>query len=328
MPSKNSLEDDDTTSTAAAATNSPPSTGVRPHTRALGPTPPLDTLVDNLFKMLDDRFTKMDDRFAELTSSMDKGEKRQVESMSHLEDRLLAKIEAFNGQIGDLRTNAIDHERRINDQDQRINKLKSNLLKLESVHKGYKDTNNELIATLRTDVNNTRAKIPELRREVQDSAVELRQEYQDSTAGLATSIKEVAALIPDLHQQQQEPQGEEEIQPKNENALAEFFGDMRLEPEPLRTLDDFEGGVIYRSSLMPNRKNGTGVVGVGYGYDRRSVRPAYYLSASGKRHNMSGRAPMMCFNCENKDVSDDEKYHWRIFCPYATGNPMINLPYP
>jgi predicted nucleic acid-binding Zn-ribbon protein len=321
MPSKNSLEDDDTTSTAAAATNSPPSTGVRPHTRALGPTPPLDTLVDNLFKMLDDRFTKMDDRFAELTSSMDKGEKRQVESMSHLEDRLLAKIEAFNGQIGDLRTNAIDHERRINDQDQRINELKS-------AHKGYKDTNNELIATLRTDVNNTRAKIPELRREVQDSAVELRQEYQDSTAGLATSIKEVAALIPDLHQQQQEPQGEEEIQPKNENALAEFFGDMRLEPEPLRTLDDFEGGVIYRSSLMPNRKNGTGVVGVGYGYDRRSVRPAYYLSASGKRHNMSGRAPMMCFNCENKDVSDDEKYHWRIFCPYATGNPMINLPYP
>jgi methyl-accepting chemotaxis protein len=278
MPSKNSLEDDDTTSTAVAATNSLPSTGVRPHTRALGPTPPLDTLVDNLFKMLDDRFTKMDDRFAELTSSMDKGEKRQVESMSHLEDRLLAKIEAFNGQIGDLRTNAIDHERRINDQDQRINKLKSNLLKLESVHKGYKDTNNELIATLRTDVNNTCAKIPELRREVQDSAVELRQEYQDSTAGLATSIKEVAALIPDLHQQQQEPQGEEEIQPKNENALAEFFGDMRLEPEPLRTLDDFEGGVIYRSSLMPNRKNGTCVVGVGYGYDRRSVRPAYYLS--------------------------------------------------
>ena len=46
--------------------------------------------------------------------------------------------------------------------------------------------------------------------------------------------------------------GEEEIQPKNENALAELFGDMRLEPEPLRTLDDFEGGVIYRSSLMPN----------------------------------------------------------------------------
>ena len=27
---------------------------------------------------------------------------------------------------------------------------------------------------------------------------------------------------------------------------------------------------------------------------------------------MSGRAPMMCFNCENKDVGDDEKYHWRI----------------
>ena len=69
--------------------------------------------------------------------------------------------------------------------------------------------------------------------------------------------------------------------PENENALAELFGDMRLEPEPLQTLDDFEGGVLYRSSLMPNPNHGTGVVGVGYGYDRRSVRPAYYLSARG-----------------------------------------------
>jgi len=125
--------------------------------------------------------------------------------MSHLEDRLLAKIEAFNGQIGDLRMDAIDHERRINDQDQRINELKSNLLKMESVHKGYKDTTNELLATLCTDVNDTCAKIPESRREVQDSAVELCREYQDSAAGLATSIKEVTALIPDLRQQQQEP---------------------------------------------------------------------------------------------------------------------------
>ena len=60
---------------------------------------------------------------------------------------------------------AIDHERRINDQNRRIGELKSNLLKLESVHRGYKDTNNELVATLRTDVNDTRAKIPELRRD-------------------------------------------------------------------------------------------------------------------------------------------------------------------
>jgi hypothetical protein len=88
-------------------------------------------------------------------------------------------------------------------------------------------------------------------------------------------------------------------------------------------LDDFKEGVLYRSSLMPN-PNGAGVVGVGYGYDRRSVKPAYYLSASGNRHDMSGRAPMMCFNCENKDVSEHEKYHWRIQCPYAIGNPTLN----
>ena len=152
------------------------------------------TLMDNLFKMLDGRFAKMDDRFDKLTSSIDKGEKRQEESMSNLENRLLAKIEAFNGQIGNLRTDTIDHERRINDQDRGIDELKSNLLKMESVHKGFKDTNNELVATLHTDVNDTRAKIPELLRK-----------YQDSAAGLATSIKEVAALIYDLRQQQQKP---------------------------------------------------------------------------------------------------------------------------
>jgi hypothetical protein len=117
------------------------------------------------------------------------------------------------------------------------------------------------------------------------------------------------------------------LAPENENTMAELFGDMCIQSKPLQTLDEFKGGVLYRSSLMPN-PNGTGVVGVGYGYDRRSVKPAYYLSAKGNRHDMSGRAPMMCFNCENKDVSDDEKYHWRIQCPYAIGNPTIMLSYP
>jgi len=166
------------------------------------------TLMDNLLKMLDDRFAKMDDHFAkmddrfammddrfdELTSSMDKGEERQETAMSHLETCLLTKIDAFNGQIGNLRMDAIDHKRRINDQDWRIDELKSYLLKMESVHKGFKDTNTELVATLRTDVNYTRAKLPELRRE-----------YQASAAGLATSINEVAALVHDLRQQHQDP---------------------------------------------------------------------------------------------------------------------------
>jgi hypothetical protein len=122
-------------------------------------------------------------------------------------------------------------------------------------------------------------------------------------------------------------QGDRRVLLENKNTMAELFGDMCIQSEPLRTLDEFKGGVLYRSSLMPN-PNGTGVVGVGYGYDRGSVKPAYYLSASGNWHDMSGRAPMMCFNCENKDVSDDEKYHWRIQCPYAIGNPTITLSYP
>jgi len=141
-----------------------------------------------------DRFARMDERFTELTSSMKTGEQRHVDSLSHLEARLLAKFDTFNGKIGDLRLDAIDHEWRINDQNRRIDELKSNLLKLESVHKGYRDTTNELVATLRTDVNDTRAKIPELRRD-----------YQDSAAGLTTSINEVAALVHDLRQKHQEP---------------------------------------------------------------------------------------------------------------------------
>ncbi len=154
-------------------------------------------LVDTLFtRMLDDRFAKLNDRFAELTSSMDS----QVESMTHLEDRLLAKIDAFNGQIGDLRMDTLDHERRLNDHDQRIDDLTSNLLKLESLHKGYKDRTTALVDTLRRDVNDTRAKLPDLRREVQDSAAELRREYHDATDGLATSINNLAAHISTLHQ--------------------------------------------------------------------------------------------------------------------------------
>jgi chromosome segregation ATPase len=82
-------------------------------------------------------------------------------SMSKMEERLNAKIDNFNGQFGDLRTDAIDHERRLKDHERRLNDLNSNMLKLESVHKGYKANNNDTVATLRTDVNDTRAKIPE-----------------------------------------------------------------------------------------------------------------------------------------------------------------------
>ena len=114
-------------------------------------------------------------------------EVRHVTLMSKMEERLLAKINAFKGKFNNLRTDVNDHERR-------LVALSSGLLKQESVLKGYKDTNDATIATLRTDVNNNRAKIPKL-----------HQEIQDSTVGLVTSIKEIKALVHDLRQQQQEP---------------------------------------------------------------------------------------------------------------------------
>ena len=114
---------------------------------------------------------------------------------------LLAKIDVFNDKFSNLCTDVNDHERRlvalksaITDHRTRISPLTSDLLIQESVIKGYKDTNNTTVATLRTDVKDTRARFPELRREV-----------QESTAGLATSIKELAALIHELRQQQRTP---------------------------------------------------------------------------------------------------------------------------
>ena len=68
------------------------------------------------------------------------------------------------------------------------------MLKQNSVLKGYRDTNDKLVATLRVDVNDTRARIPDLRREL-----------QDSTAGLVTSIKDIEALVHEVRQQQPVP---------------------------------------------------------------------------------------------------------------------------
>jgi hypothetical protein len=120
-------------------------------------------------------------------------EDHHVTSMSKMEERLLAKIDAFNGKFGDLRTDVNDHERRlvafksnVTDHETHLSTLTLSLLKQESVLKGYNDTSDKSFATLRTDVNDTRAKIP----------------------GLVTSIKEVEALVHDLRQQQHVLSGE------------------------------------------------------------------------------------------------------------------------
>ena len=49
---------------------------------------------------------------------------------------------------------------------------------------GYKTTNDRIVTSHRTDVNDTCARIPELRREL-----------MDSTVGLAMSIKEIKAFV-------------------------------------------------------------------------------------------------------------------------------------
>ncbi len=94
-----------------------------------------------------------------------------------MEDRLLAKIDAFNIQFGSLR-------REVNNHDKHLTNLSSDLRKQESLLKGYKDKNDKLVVTLSTDVNDARAKIPALCRKL-----------QDSTVGLAMSIKEIEAIV-------------------------------------------------------------------------------------------------------------------------------------
>ena len=151
------------------------------------------TLMDTLFKKMDDRFAKMDDRFAELTLSMDKREQRHVDLMSQMEDRLLTTIETFNGKLGDLRQDVNDHERQLSylkssAHDKRLSALNSDLLTQDSLLKGYKATSETIVATLCSDVNDTWARIPELRREIQDSVA---------------SLKTIEALV--LRQQEQGP---------------------------------------------------------------------------------------------------------------------------
>ena len=96
---------------------------------------------------------------------------------------ILAKLKGFKGQIEDLKLDVNNHE-------QRLTHLKSKLHKQDALLKGSKTANNWIVTSLCTDVNDTRAKIPELRREL-----------MDSTVGLATSINEIEAFDRDLQAQ-------------------------------------------------------------------------------------------------------------------------------
>ncbi len=118
-----------------------------------------------------------------MMKEMDNSRKEMMTEMKAMEDRLLAKINAFNGQFGDLCQDVNDHEKRLTN-------LSSDVHKQEPLLKGYKDNKDKLVSTLRTDVNNACAKIPALQREI-----------QDSTVGLVRSIKEIEAIVQDLRMQ-------------------------------------------------------------------------------------------------------------------------------
>jgi peptidoglycan hydrolase CwlO-like protein len=69
---------------------------------------------------------------------------------------ILAELKGFKGQIDNLKMDVNDHERR-------LTHLNSELHKQDALLMGYKTTNDRIVASLRTDVNDTCAKIPELR---------------------------------------------------------------------------------------------------------------------------------------------------------------------
>ena len=98
-----------------------------------------------------------------------------------MEARLLATINASNGKLGDLHQDVNDHERQlfhlkseVTDHNKHLSDLNSILLTQDSLLKGYRTTNDNTAATLCTDVNNTRARIPKLRRKIQDSVASLK----------------------------------------------------------------------------------------------------------------------------------------------------------
>ena len=97
-----------------------------------------------------------------------------------VESSILAKLREFRGQLGNLCVDVNNHERC-------LNHLNSQFLKQDALLTGYKATNDKLMTSLRTDVNDACAKFPELCRELVDSSV-----------GLVTSIKEIEAIIQGL----------------------------------------------------------------------------------------------------------------------------------
>jgi hypothetical protein len=83
--------------------------------------------------------------------------------------------------LGVMRRDAVAHAAHLTD-------LALDVRKQEAQLKGYRDINDKVTAAIRSDVNDTRAKFPEFCREIQG-------ELKKSSAGLATSIKELETKV-------------------------------------------------------------------------------------------------------------------------------------
>lgn len=102
--------------------------------------------------------------------------------------------------------------------------------------------------------------------------------------------------------------------------LEDLFRRLRVSSEPLHNIDEFRTRTLYSSSIVTT-ENGD-KVGIGFGYKAESSgRRFYKAQGSGKWYDMSNGSPQKCFNCiDREDMSNDEKYHWRVDCRLSRGN--------
>jgi hypothetical protein len=172
----------------------------------------------------------------------------QADMENSRKEILAAITDSIQQNLGDLRRNVVDQGTSITD-------LGSDIRKQESLLKGYRDKTDKIVATLRSDVNDARARIPLLCRELQDSAAgmdtSLHQEIRDSTTGLVTSIKEIEAIVQDLRAQVAiPPSGDPGPATPATPRLRGASVDPPPMPTPIATQFQLHGGVLnpYRGS--------------------------------------------------------------------------------
>lgn len=87
------------------------------------------------------------------------------------------------------------------------------------------------------------------------------------------------------------------------------------EPQPVRGGPGipFVPNRIYRSTLVVIRG---WVIAAGYGFSTNEQGGRYYISESGRRHNLNLPPPHVCITCESGR-------HWNFQCPEARGNATI-----